>query len=395
MHLRSGAGEVHLGLSDVLLLLFELSRQRQGPAQKLVLQKNGLGADGCAAVVRTLRLWPRISKRLEHLCFLDNGIGDGGVAALADGLCAGALPRLRTLGLSGNSVSDAGARELARAVEHGALRTLRNLSLAQNNLSSDGVGALCASAKDGGLHQLRYLGLGSNSVGTTGAHALAMLLSGTELPRLSSLWLGQNPGIGTHGVLSVVVRPHITTRLRLRQRRAAPRARRAAARSHTEPDDTPRHAARVAACGVQDAFALRIARQLPHEVLWLQNTGVGDNPACISHVYRALQPVHPTLQPAGSGMLDTQMGGGVLMMMPRLAKLMMAPREPPRHVATSHSGGCAGYLEFLVLGALAPKTSEVLESAVRAYRDGDLRMLPCVSHWPGNRTACLLSDTVG
>ncbi|KAL1520689.1 hypothetical protein AB1Y20_022258 [Prymnesium parvum] len=107
---------------------------------ELSLQGNGVGNGGVAALARALEA----SRSLEVLRLGRNRIGDARLAALGGAVAA--HPRLRLLDLSDNELRREGGRALAEATARAA--ALRELRLARNRLPVDAVWRLVAAAAD-------------------------------------------------------------------------------------------------------------------------------------------------------------------------------------------------------------------------------------------------------
>ena len=88
----------------------------------------------------------RVRPEIEILSVNNNRVGDAGVVALMDALVAGALPRLRQLGLQGNPrIGDGGLDAVARALPH--LACLRTLKLVSSGASADARTRLRSAAQ--------------------------------------------------------------------------------------------------------------------------------------------------------------------------------------------------------------------------------------------------------
>lgn len=129
--------------------------------------RNGVGDGGVEALAASPNLG-----RVACLDLIDNVVGDRGVEALAS---SPGLPRLSSLTLASNRVGPAGARALALSRR---LPCLSCLDLGENPVGDEGVRALAASPNS---RNLTRLGLARSGLGTAGALALA------ESPHLSRL----------------------------------------------------------------------------------------------------------------------------------------------------------------------------------------------------------------
>ena len=96
--------------------------------------------------------------------------GLDGVARLAEGLVAGALPAVTHLGLSRMHVGEAGATALAAALDRGALPRLEMLWLGQAAISDAALAALAPALRR--RPALKQLYLLSNPLGDEGLAAL-------------------------------------------------------------------------------------------------------------------------------------------------------------------------------------------------------------------------------
>jgi uncharacterized protein (TIGR02996 family) len=202
-------------------LLRLLASPQLGGLTRLNLRENGIGDGGVQAVART-----RLLANLTFLGLGTNAISGGGVAMLA------ASPYLRglvELDLRFNGIGVAGARALAGAKAFTPLRTLR---LSGCQLDNEGVAALVQSPH---LGNLTFLDLAANRVGDKGVEALVeapslgglveldlrdnligekglqALLRRGRLPRLAILHLGDSAPSSRF-----VVRPQTLRRLRKR-----------------------------------------------------------------------------------------------------------------------------------------------------------------------------------
>lgn len=99
--------------------------------------------------------------RIHFVDLTRNGIGDGGVAALADAIRGGALPQLQTLYLYNNRVGSAGLTALVDALCASGCR-LEKLYVDNNQVGEAGVAALVRAVEGGHLRSLRSLHLSGN-----------------------------------------------------------------------------------------------------------------------------------------------------------------------------------------------------------------------------------------
>jgi uncharacterized protein (TIGR02996 family) len=142
---------------------------------------------GTAAVLSRI-VACRNLRRLAALHFTDNGLGDAGIAVLAD---SPHLQRLATLRLRNNHIHDAGAESIAASTHLSGLTTL---DLSGNQISDAGVMALAGSANLSGLTTLL---LSDNQIGNAGAEALA---ASTHLTQLRKLVLGNGGRLGGNSI---------------------------------------------------------------------------------------------------------------------------------------------------------------------------------------------------
>eukprot|EP00964_Phaeocystis_antarctica_P087684 scaffold55693_cov60-Phaeocystis_antarctica.AAC.2 len=152
-----------------------------------------------------------------------------GVQRLAERLCAGALPALRTLSIASLHVGEEGASAIAAALDRGALPrlesleltdatigdarlvalapafwrlpALKSLNLMYNRFGDEGLAALVAPPPPagapplptGGLKKLELLNLNHTQVTDGGCAALAAALNNGALPALETLTLDRIP----------------------------------------------------------------------------------------------------------------------------------------------------------------------------------------------------------
>ena len=125
-------------------------------------------------------------------------MGDTGASALAAALGRGALPQLKTLGLTHLAIGDAGLVALAPALRRRP--ALVHLSLGGNPFGDDGLAALVAPPPagappppTGGLMMLKELYLIYTQVNDAGCAAFVSALDRGALPELEGLFLGGIP----------------------------------------------------------------------------------------------------------------------------------------------------------------------------------------------------------
>jgi hypothetical protein len=127
----------------------------------------GLGTEGTNNLVAA---WAKHPVGLTSLDLSNNGIGDGGAAAIGNLLAGGGCPRLATLNIASNGIGDSGAAELGRGTRAEACR-LRELDVCDNRIGDDGAIALSlALDASAGLTELHH---DSNAIGTAGETAIA------------------------------------------------------------------------------------------------------------------------------------------------------------------------------------------------------------------------------
>ena len=128
-------------------------------------------------------------------------VGDAGASALAAALGRGALPRLKSLSLSGAAIGDAGLVALAPALRR--LPALQHLALFRNQFGDEGVAALVAPPPPAGaqpqlpagaqtpptgvLTKLLSLDLRDTQIADAGCVALCAALVSGALPALEQL----------------------------------------------------------------------------------------------------------------------------------------------------------------------------------------------------------------
>jgi uncharacterized protein (TIGR02996 family) len=184
---------------------FSLLCRPDGPTdlKQLDVSNTRLGADG----VRFLCSAP-FADSLTELQLRANGIGDEGLAAIAD---SGRFARLRTLDLRSNApqqllggeplITDAGVIRLASSP---ALARLRSLDLSLSRLTARGVEAII-----NGPWRLARLFL--DNCGLT-ADAVRVLAASPRLARLESLGLGHSPQLAGDALRPLAESPYLSPR---------------------------------------------------------------------------------------------------------------------------------------------------------------------------------------
>ena len=154
--LRSGAkGFTHKGDLGLVTGTYDKAFETE-MAQADQLYYHGMewsDADGVALVGALRAAHERGGlQQLVRLNLFDNQMGDETAAALASLLEAGAMPKLKELGLNRNQIGEreAGMAALASAVRGGALPSCEEISLYSNPGSAAPVKE--AAAQRGGLH---------------------------------------------------------------------------------------------------------------------------------------------------------------------------------------------------------------------------------------------------
>ena len=183
------------------------------------------------ADLATLGTLGSVLPALEHLTINESSgsASSDGVPRLAEGLAAGALPRLTYLDIYGMQMGEAGASALTAALDRGALPRLKILALTSaaiddaalvalapalrrrpaleylylfgNPLGDDGLAALVAPLPAGtppptgrgGLNKLKELDLDFTQITDAGCAALAAALDSGVLPALVTLNLDGIP----------------------------------------------------------------------------------------------------------------------------------------------------------------------------------------------------------
>ncbi|MEY9858754.1 hypothetical protein ABH935_004377 [Catenulispora sp. GAS73] len=164
-----------------------------GPVKHLLLGTDGLGDGGVAAVAPKA-----VAARVETLYLGCNNIGGGGVCEIAGQLIA-SPGVVKALWLKRNPVGADGVRAVAETVRAGTV--LRTIDLTQTGLAAPEVATLvdamidAGSGSDSGTHAIERLYLSGNKLGAEGAQELARLLSAGAVAELyvSAAQLG-DPG---------------------------------------------------------------------------------------------------------------------------------------------------------------------------------------------------------
>ena len=123
-----------------------------------------------------------------------------GLAALADGLSAGAFPRTKQLDINYTNVSDAGLSLLIRPLRQGALPLLEEISIEGNSACDAFMVDLSNAVAEGALQALRELNLSANYIGNAGVKAFASAITSGALPNLRKLQLRRNMFLSDDGV---------------------------------------------------------------------------------------------------------------------------------------------------------------------------------------------------
>jgi len=150
-------GGLHLLLSCVVGGAF-------GALSELRLNVNSVGDQGMEALGGGGWELPSCT----YLTFSHNRIGDGGAAALAAALGAGALPVLQRLWLDGNRIGDEGLGALSGLSDLGDSVGLTELVLNDNRIGDKGICAFAAGLAAGALPRLAKLALNGNRIGAEG-----------------------------------------------------------------------------------------------------------------------------------------------------------------------------------------------------------------------------------
>jgi hypothetical protein len=202
----------------------------------------GLGAEGCAALIRVLKTYPQLVCLRLTCC----GMGPAGVQSLAEALREPrAFPSLTELSLAENPLGDEGVTALADALALAVGRAgLVSLDLRRVDVGATGLAALgrAAGADTAPFARLERLGVARSEIGGVGLGAFAASLPhlprlveidwswtgagesavkalatiarqrGT-LPNLKTLVLGPNQGVGDAGVTALAAALKISTAL--------------------------------------------------------------------------------------------------------------------------------------------------------------------------------------
>jgi len=187
----SGVKKVGKAISrnDVLKTL-TTSLKTNGVISSLLLEENGLGDDGCTAIAQGLEF----NASVKNLRLTKNDIGDEGCERLATALVKNT--GLQVLHLDENNVSDRGVTALTEMLSLNA--NIKDLSLRSNTLSEDGIENLANFLATN--ISLLEINLRRNSLGDTGCERL---VRGVALnTRLLKLHLSSNR-IGDKGALGI------------------------------------------------------------------------------------------------------------------------------------------------------------------------------------------------
>ncbi|KNC50469.1 ribonuclease inhibitor [Thecamonas trahens ATCC 50062] len=136
--------------------------------KSLTLRKTGAGADAASQLGVALQA----NTSLTYLDLDDNGLGDRGIALLADGLFFNS-GSLRELKLQFNDVGEAGAAALFKA-RNGRL-SLSHLDLGHNALGADGARLVAHGLLDNTA--LQWLSVRANGLGDVGADHMTMAIT--------------------------------------------------------------------------------------------------------------------------------------------------------------------------------------------------------------------------
>ena len=152
--------------------------------EKLDLRYNKIGNEGLTALARALA--DGAAPKLEKLNVNYNKIGNEGLTALARALADGAAPELDELNLSGNDFS--GADEGLRLLGQAKLPALEKLELNRCNFN---LAALAEGMQAGAWPSLEELQMRSNEQASDeGAEALARALERGAMPKLKQIYAG-------------------------------------------------------------------------------------------------------------------------------------------------------------------------------------------------------------
>ncbi|MEZ0113353.1 hypothetical protein ABH920_007383 [Catenulispora sp. EB89] len=153
-----------------------------GPVRHLLLGTDGLGDGGVAAVAPKA-----VAARVETLYLGCNNIGGGGVCEIAGQLIA-APGVVKALWLKRNPVGADGVRAVAETVRAGTV--LRTIDLTQTGLAAPEVATLvdaiidAGSGAANGTHAIERLYLSGNKLGAEEAQELARMLSAGAVAEL-------------------------------------------------------------------------------------------------------------------------------------------------------------------------------------------------------------------
>ncbi|MEY9909277.1 Ran GTPase-activating protein (RanGAP) involved in mRNA processing and transport [Catenulispora sp. MAP12-49] len=149
-----------------------------GPVKHLLLGTDGLGDGGVAAVAPKA-----VASRVETLYLGCNTIGGGGVCEIANQLIA-SPGVVKALWLKRNPIGPDGVRAVAETVRAGTV--LRTIDLTQTGLAAPDVATLVDAmiAAGGGAHAIERLYVSGNRLGADGAQELARLLAAGAVAEL-------------------------------------------------------------------------------------------------------------------------------------------------------------------------------------------------------------------
>ncbi|KAK9822823.1 hypothetical protein WJX81_005289 [Elliptochloris bilobata] len=148
---------------------------------RLDLSGNTMTADAAPGLAQALRG----QQGLRALYLNDAGLGDEGVAAIAEALAEGSI-ELEELELAFNDLTEDGAASLAAALWRRVLPALQELDLCQNQIRR--AGALAVAKAVAAAKGLRLLALDENEISDAGVdHLKAVLKAAGQLGTLGSL----------------------------------------------------------------------------------------------------------------------------------------------------------------------------------------------------------------